>query len=282
MANRPFFSIVIANYNYGRYLGDAISSVLGQSFTDFELLVVDGGSTDNSKNVILSYQDKIAWWCSEPDQGQSNAFNKGFSHASGRFLTWLNADDILLPDTLNAVYKKLTDNPWADWATGNFIRFRSSDMAIISAPCGPFFLPSWLQGAGRMIPVYGPTAFWKKDVYEKLGVIDETLHYTMDVEYWSRLTMAGYKQVRVNHYCWGFRMHEQSKTAEFDGHERSVTIKDRMDFERRYISEKTGHSVSFMYRVIGLVCRILDGSAFVALYNKIFLVGSVSRKLLSK
>ena len=93
--NKPLLSIVIANYNYGRFLEEAIQSVLSQSCNDYELIIVDGGSTDNSVEIIKKYEDKIAWWVSEKDKGQSDAFNKGFAHAKGKYLTWLNADDIL-------------------------------------------------------------------------------------------------------------------------------------------------------------------------------------------
>ena len=99
----PFFSIVMANYNSGHYIERAIQSVLSQSCKDFELIVVDGGSSDESVDIIKKYTDKLSWWVSEPDKGQSDAFNKGFSHATGRYYTWLNADDLLLPNVLEKV-----------------------------------------------------------------------------------------------------------------------------------------------------------------------------------
>ena len=92
---RPLLSIVIANYNYGLFLEEAIRSVLVQKCPDVELLVVDGGSSDNSVEIIRRYSDDLAWWVSEKDRGQSNAFNKGFAHANGKYLTWLNADDVM-------------------------------------------------------------------------------------------------------------------------------------------------------------------------------------------
>ena len=112
MQNNPLLSIVIANYNYGRFLEEAIQSVITQEgFDQCELIVVDGGSTDNSVEVIKKYSDKISWWCSEPDGGQSSAFNKGFRRASGRFLTWLNADDIFLPGALSAIMYEIRQHP---------------------------------------------------------------------------------------------------------------------------------------------------------------------------
>lgn len=274
---QPFISFVIANYNYGSMIGDAIDSILNQSDKDFEIIVVDGASTDSSVEVIKGYKDKLAWWVSEPDTGQSNAFNKGFTMAKGKFITWLNADDILLPGTIEAVKKKLNANPKAAWATGNFLRFSVPNLEIIQATWGPHFLPYFLQGPKRVNAIFGPSTFWKKSIYDKIGGIDESLHYMMDVEYWARLTMLGYKQVRINHYCWGFRMHEASKTAEFSAHTLSKETKVKMDNEREYISKKTGYKPNSFYRLLGLSFRVLDGSHLKALWYKKFLVGKKLR-----
>lgn len=271
---KPFISFVIANYNYGSMIGDAIESILNQSNKDFEIIVVDGDSTDNSVEVIQSYSDKLSWWISEKDSGQSNAFNKGFAKANGVFITWLNADDILLPGTVEAVKTKLLKNTDADWATGNFLRFSVPNLKITEAAWGPHYLPQFLQGPGRVNAIFGPTTFWRKSVYDKVGDIDENLHYMMDVDYWARLAMKGYKQVRVNHYCWGFRMHENSKTAEFSEHEVSKDTAKKMDAERKYIYNKTGFNPSIFSKYLAWFFRLVDGSHFKAMWNKFFLVGS--------
>lgn len=273
MNNRPFLSIVIANYNYGNMLAATLESVIRQNCDDYEIIIVDGGSTDNSVDVIKQYEKYIAWWVSEPDSGQSNAFNKGFSHARGKFFTWLNADDILMPGTIKAVKRTLTSHPNADYATGNVVRFLDSDKTIIEAAWGPHFLPSWLQGKGRTLVYFGPTTFWSREAYEKVGPIDETLHYAMDIDYWIRLNNIGCRQVRVNHYCWGFRMHEASKTAEFGDHEKSDKGKVEMTREKKYIAEKNNYRPSKLWRIVGLGMRALDGSMLKAFYNKKFLVG---------
>lgn len=272
MRQTPFFSIVIANYNYGDMIGDAIESILHQNCDDYEIIVVDGGSKDNSVDVIKRYEKHISWWVSEPDKGQSNAFNKGFSHANGKFLTWLNADDIFLPGTLMAVKNALISHPDASWATGNLVRFLN-DGKIIDFPWGPNVLPQWLQGPGRVTVVFGPTTFWSRKSYEALGPIDESLHYTMDTDYWCRLNMAGYKQVRVNHACWGFRMHEYSKTAEYDSHELSDDRKSQIKEERLYVIEKNHYNPSVVWRLLGVFMRCIDGSALKTLYNKYYIKG---------
>ena len=269
----PFLSIVIANFNYGSLLPSAIESIIHQDCDDYELIVVDGGSSDDSVEVIKKYTDFISWWVSEPDSGQSNAFNKGFAHAKGQFLTWLNADDILLPGTIKAVKKALQSHPYADYATGNFVRFLNDSKIVSQASWGPSYLPKWMQGKGRFNPIYGPTTFWSKKAFEALGGMDESLHYTMDVEYWARLTMNGYKQVRVNHYCWAFRMHDSSKTAEFGSHERDMKVKNIMRKELKYIEEKTGYRPTALWRLTGYGMRLLDGSAVRMLYNRLFVKG---------
>ena len=115
----PFFSIVIANYNSGQYIEKAIQSVLAQSCKDYELIIVDGGSSDNSVDVIKKYEEHLAWWVSESDKGQSDAFNKGFSHAKGEYYTWLNADDLLLPGVLQRVKLFIEKNKFTPWVAIN-------------------------------------------------------------------------------------------------------------------------------------------------------------------
>lgn len=273
MKSNPFLSIVIANYNYGRFLETAIESVLSQDCQDFELIIVDGGSTDNSVDIIKKYGEHIAWWVSEPDNGQSHAFNKGFSRSKGEFITWLNADDILLPGTITAVKNKLLANPSADYATGNVLFFYNDSLKIEKTVWGPNYLPYWLQGPGRISVVFGPTTFWRRKVYEKLGPIDESLHYTMDTEYWCRMMMAGHKQVRVNHFCWGFRKHENSKTSEFNGHSLSKDITKRIQDEHNYIYKKTGYHPTKMWRLLGILLRLLDGSVLMSQIYKYYLKG---------
>lgn len=270
---QPFLTIVIANYNYGHLLPAALNSIISQDCRDYEIIVVDGGSQDNSVDIIKKYEKYIAWWVSEPDKGQSNAFNKGFSHSTGKFLTWLNADDILLPGTIREMKRKLTDHPEVKWATGNFVRFLHSDGTILMAPWGPQYLPNWLQGPGRVTIFFGPTTFWSREIYDRLGPIDETLQYAMDIDYWYRIDMAGYKQVRINHPCWGFRMHENSKTAEFGEHSKDTFERTIMLKERAYLIAKNNYHPKTFWKYIGFLMRCIDGSMMKALYNRIMLVG---------
>ncbi len=331
--NAPFFSVVIVNYNYGRFLEEAILSVLNQSCQDFELILVDGGSTDNSMEIIRDFSDRLDGvrfseegmtnsevlkcesskvlecgteevlkcgrgkvcecgmskmrelatangenlanennfrtlepsnsrtrflWCSEKDRGQSHAFNKGFAQAKGRFLTWLNADDLLLPGTLSAAKKKLSRNPQAKWMTGNGFRF-TPDNKVMECGWGPWCMPNVLQGHHAPIAVFGPTSFFSRDLFQQVGGMDESLHYVMDTDLWVRFMAAGESYLRLNHLCWAFRMHELSKTAEYGSHLLEQAARDKLQgelkmcFERHaYHYSKLKHALQLLWRVVTL------------------------------
>lgn len=272
--NKPFLSIIIANYNYGRFLEASIKSVLTQSLNErIELIVCDAASSDNSVEIIHKYSDRIAWWCSEKDSGQSDAFNKGFSHATGRFLTWLNADDILLPGVVKALYEMTKNRPGVHWITGNLIKFEQHNGRILEAPWGPHWVPKWAQGKGYPLSVFGPTTFWSREAYLKVGPIDGTLHYVMDTDYWMRLLNAGYRYHRLNRVCWGFRLHEVSKTAIYTDHEPPTHVRKKIDAEREYIYKKNCFSVTKLGILTSKILRIVDGSRFVDAWRRLFVQG---------
>lgn len=207
----PLLTIVIANYNYGRFLDEAIQSVLSQSCLDFELIVVDGGSTDNSVEVIKRYQNQIAWWCSEPDKGQSDAFNKGFSHATGRFLTWLNADDVMLPGTIAKLKVASERYPEQEWFVGGCF-WLDPEMRIFR--CGRARHMSRIRAEHGLVNVCGPSSFFAKDLYLRAGKIDERNHYTMDTDLWLRFALNEKVAYRpFIRYAWGLRLHPAAKMS---------------------------------------------------------------------
>ena len=203
--NKPLLSIVIANYNYGRFLDEAIQSVIAQDMGDkVELIIVDGGSTDNSVEIIqkyanglppnISYTDwinssnhnsqtppLITWWCSEPDGGQSAAFNKGFSHSHGRFLTWLNADDVMLTGTIKKLKLAIDKHPECEWFVGGVL-WLDPGMKIIRCGRGRPF--SEIRYRSGNVSVWGPCSFFTKTLLDSVGGVDERFFYTMDTDLW--------------------------------------------------------------------------------------------------
>jgi glycosyltransferase involved in cell wall biosynthesis len=209
--NKPLLSIVIANYNYGRFLEEAIQSVLSQSCNDYELIIVDGGSTDNSVEIIKKYEDKIAWWVSEKDKGQSDAFNKGFAQAKGKFGCWLNADDILMPNAISVVVDYIKKNPKAEWVCGSSVFVDAHLNIKWCSRCVKTF-----NVFQKKIPWYsinGPSSFFLLKNLNKVGGFDLDLHYTMDTDLWRRFIKNGVKLHYVKNYIWCFRVHEESKTS---------------------------------------------------------------------
>ena len=264
----PILTIVIANYNYGRFLGDAIKSVVQQEgFHECELIVVDGGSSDDSVEVIKKYSSKIHWWVSERDSGQSEAFNKGFSHARGKYLTWLNADDIMHYGCISHILKEVKAHPECEWFTGNFYRFTENG-TVIEIGWGPHYYPRFLQHRNSPLVIFGPSSIFSRRIYEKYGRIDERLHYIMDNDLWCRFIRAGVIQRRIRAFCWGFRMHENSKTAEFGDHSVSDDTAKKMKEEWLYSKNKTGYSSSSCIHWLILLFRCLDASLLVRFWYK--------------
>lgn len=273
-----FLSIIVPNYNYGRFLGEALESIFSQcdqpqrgdggcitlpiSGCDgcVEVIVCDAASSDESVEIIKKYSGKISWWCSEKDGGQSSAFNKGFSHAHGDWLTWLNADDFYLPNVFSRLYKFIKRHPKAQWVTGNMVAFDSKNRRIRSVNWGPHVQVPLLKGRHVYNIVFGPTSFFKMETYKQIGPVDEALHYAMDTDYWARMIMAGIRQSRFNKICWALRVHEESKTQ---GEQDLLVMKRRLD-ESIYIRDKTGYAFSksalnIWYLIWG-IWRIVDGS----------------------
>ena len=251
---QPLFSIVIANYNFGRFLGEAIESVVNQGLGgEVEIIICDAASTDESVDVIrkyanglppktelfkwLSRQDRIAdcdypisWWCSEKDGGQSAAFNKGFSHAKGRFLVWLNADDVLTPGALISIKEECTRHPDCEWFIGSSL-WADESLNVSRCFCAHRF--SILRAKWGFLSVGGPSSFFTKRLLTEAGGIDENLHYVMDTDLWYKFFYklgARYRRTRRNIFA--YRQHEASKMSGADKHTTERALENRRNAQR--------------------------------------------------
>ena len=205
-------SIVVVNYNYGRFLETALTSVLTQKTADVELIVVDGGSSDNSVEIIKQYADQLAWWVSEKDKGQSDAFNKGFAHASGRYLTWLNADDVMFPGAIRRILETIKSNPSCEWFAGGCC-WLDPDLRVLRCSRGRRF--SRIRAEAGDIQVYAPSSVFARTLYDRVGgYVDVNCNYVMDIELWNRFyRMGGASYQPIPGYNWGLRLHPDAKMS---------------------------------------------------------------------
>lgn len=203
-------SIVIPSYNQGQYIRETLESVLAQKSDDVEVLVIDGGSTDNSVEVIKEYEDHLDYWVSEPDRGQSHAFNKGFKRASGRYLTWVNSDDLFLAGTVAAFRRFVARKNMPDWVAANSI-WVDVDGRILKCTVNA----GWSDYARKSgaLTVTGPSSFFSRELLERVGWLREDYHYSMDTELWYRFASEGVRYETMNHFVWALRLHPDAKVS---------------------------------------------------------------------
>jgi len=206
----PRFSIVIPSLNQGQFLGEAIESIISQEYPDLELFVVDGGSSDESVDVIKRYSKDTTWSCSEPDNGQADAINKGFSRSTGAILGWLNADDQLAPGSLYRIATFFSKRADVDVAYGHRVLIDDNGYEV-----GRWILP-WHSDKVLSWADYVPqeTMYWRRSIWTRVGgKVDESFRFAMDWDLLLRFREAHARMVRLPHFLGFFRLHPNQKTA---------------------------------------------------------------------
>lgn len=183
----PRITLVTPSYNQGRYLGEAIESVLGQGYDNLEYLVTDGQSQDDSLSVIRRYARHLAWWVSERDHGQAHALNKGFARATGEIFGYLNADDRLAPGALAAVAEAMADGTaWVSGRVRNFDARGTIDVYRYDLANTPWDRWHWLVEN----PLHQPGTFWRAGLHWRFGPFDESLRYAFDYKMFLRFRLV--------------------------------------------------------------------------------------------
>jgi glycosyltransferase involved in cell wall biosynthesis len=212
----PRISLVIPSYNQGRYLEATLLSVFAQNYPEGEYFVVDGGSTDRSADIIRRYADRLTWWCSEPDEGQSDALLKGFARASGVLMNWLNSDDLLLPGALFAIASGYRESG-ADVVVGGDRHFRDNPEKPVfhMRPAG-YRHPDCLRFWSGEFRYDQQSTFFSRDAYVRVGGLDRALRYSMDYDLYCRLLAAPECKVHyIEPEITAFRLHDDAKTSRF-------------------------------------------------------------------
>ena len=250
---QPFFSIVVANYNSGDFILDMFRSLSNQTFKNFELILVDGCSTDSSMRHIMNNRDIIDCLIIEKDSGQSEAFNKGFNRASGMYMFWLNSDDFLFPDAMQKAYDYLVLNPRTEWLAVNTV-FCNQGLEVLWCSNGPLW--SNLFYKFMFVNVGAPSSIFKKDLFVEVGGFNEDLHYMMDTDLWMRFRNLGKRFERKAIYFFGFRVHKLSKTS----HAFSGIQNNDFSSETIELSIKYGVRRILFIQVLFFLSKILNGN----------------------
>jgi glycosyltransferase involved in cell wall biosynthesis len=254
----PKISVVTPSYNQGLFIERTIKSVIEQNYPNLEYIVIDGGSSDGTLEIIKKYENKLASWISEKDNGQSDAINKGFQIATGDIFCWLNSDDLFIEDTLRFVADFFMNNPDIDCLYGNTINIDQNDNHLMARHELRFEKNIMLYALNF---IQQPSTFWRRAVYEKIGGLRNELHYTMDHEYWLRMYKNGVRFKYVEKFLSFYRWHEESKgilNSNLIKQERAALRKEYSNFPSFYaLEEKIYILLKSYYRIKRQLIKII-------------------------
>jgi glycosyltransferase involved in cell wall biosynthesis len=203
-------SIITPSYNQGNYLEQTIDSVLSQNYPNLEYIIIDGGSTDNSVEIIKKYQKHLHYWVSQKDSGQSEAINKGLKIAGGDIINWLNSDDYYTANALKTVAEHFEDESVLV-VSGRSDIWKNEKILVQSSGTDIYSTVEKTIGWAR---IDQPETFFRNTAVEKMGLLNIQLHYVMDREWWIRYLMYfGTQNIKkTDSILVNFRIHEHSKT----------------------------------------------------------------------
>jgi len=211
----PRISIITPSYNQGSFIEETILSVLNQKYSNLEYFVIDGGSTDNTVEIIKKYESQITYWISEKDKGQTHAINKGLAKATGDIIAYINSDDYYLPGSFHLVAEEFLKRPNADIIHGicRYVNERGDKIGQQLASITRFdeiidLWGVWWKGRNFV----QPEVFWTKKAFANIGYFNEKLYYVMDYEYWLRILKNTGEVATINQELTCFRRTETQKS----------------------------------------------------------------------
>jgi glycosyltransferase involved in cell wall biosynthesis len=214
-------TVITPTLNQGAFIERSIRSVLDQGYENLEFMIVDGGSTDETVEVIRRYEDRLAWWASEPDEGQTHALSKGIERATGDVIAYMNSDDHYLPGAFDAALTAL-ENSDAKWVSGAALNLDENDRPTDERggrwePWLPTEIEHWPRGRHwwflRHWSPPQPSTFWRRELFERYGGFRRDMHLAFDVEFMERLVLAGEMPLLLRDTALSARvMHAEAKS----------------------------------------------------------------------
>ncbi len=255
----PAISVIVPSYNQGQFLEETLRSVLLQGYPNIEVLVLDGGSTDNTLEVIHKYESWMAYWVSAKDRGQSDAVNKGLQKAQGDIIAWINSDDTYPPSTFPKVASAIAAQPTPTIVFGD-CNFMDGSSQFLSSSPGRFYshdalVHYWappLRGAHGLSQ---PSVFFLREMVERIGLLDESLHYAMDYDFWVRMSRY-YPFRKIEGALANSRLHTGAKS----GTQRMNQLNEYIEVCWRYAGRKRDLRALQMWTAQQLmISRVLAG-----------------------
>ncbi len=242
-------TLVTPSFGQARFLERTIRSVLDQGYPNLEYVIVDGGSTDGSIEIIKRYADRLAWWVSEKDHGQAAAINKGLRRATGQIVGWLNSDDTLAPHSLHTIAHAYETYPNADLIYGHTCLIDENDR-VLRRLCA-------VQTNAYELAYFNSNIFsqpgttWRRDLHDRLGYIDESLHCRLDCDFWIRVASAGVLKFVPKHLG-NLRMYAQTKSSRLVDQFRQEDGVLAQRYRKREISarERVGLTIQRRLRIL--------------------------------
>jgi glycosyltransferase involved in cell wall biosynthesis len=211
-SKNPLVSIVTPSFNQAAFLEETICSVLNQDYENLEYIIVDGGSTDGSLEIIQKYADRLTWWVSEPDRGQTDAINKGFARATGDIVAWLNSDDTYLDGAISEAAAFLKSHPEFGAVYGDANLIDELGNVIGRFPARQTDYPRLMRG---YVHIPQQATFFRGKLWRKVGPLDPTFFFAMDYDLWVRLSKEA--PLKYHPRTWAnFRLHGDTKSVGSD------------------------------------------------------------------
>ena len=233
-------SIVTPSFNQGKFLEQTILSVINQNYSNLQYIIIDGGSNDNSFEIIKKYENKIYYWVSEKDTGQSNAINKGFNKVSGEIIAWINSDDLYCENTFTKIAEYFSKNINVMWLYGNTFFIDENDNIL--AYKRPAKFNNFVLKFGSF-SFNQPSVFLRRKIINEVGLLREDFHAIMDQEWFCRIAEK-YEPSYVDINIAKFRWHPTSKSS---SNNKSLHYK-RLIMERQFLFEKYLPGFSFIHK----------------------------------
>lgn len=243
----PLISIVTPSFNQVEFLERTIRSVLEQDYPYIEYIIIDGGSTDGSVELIKRYESRLAYWVSEKDRGQAHAINKGLKRATGDWVAWQNSDDTYYPGAFSQLAAATLANGAAKLIVGNMNLIDRHDEVLREMK---YVKPSYKSLLAEGMVLTNQAAFWKRSLHDEVGFLNETLDCGFDYEWFLRVLAHTSQSHHINAALGGLRLHSDTKTsnrqAVFDQeYQKILAGREPSAWDRRY------HQIRRMFLMLG-------------------------------